>query len=210
MRYLVINTAISVSNVVLIENNKIVSSSSEINSNDLASKIFFMIDEVFQKANIKAKDLNKIFVISGPGSFTGIRIGVTVAKTMAWALNIELIPLSSLELLATTDTDRNNVISIIDARRGYVYAGCYGKDLHQKLPDQYIKLEKLLEKYPPTSDNIYIGYDKFLEIDIIAPSLDFIKIIKKHENDIVTNSHFVNPVYLKLTEAEEKYNQDVC
>lgn len=210
MRYLVINTAISVSNIVLIEDNKVVSSSSEVNSNDLSSKIFFMIDEVFKKVNFSNKDLDKIFVVNGPGSFTGIRIGVTIAKTMAWALNIGLVSLSSLELLATTNIDKNNIISIIDARRGYVYAACYDKDLNQRLPDQYINLEKLLEKYPLISSNTYVSYDKFSEMDVIAPSLDFIKIVKKHENDTAVKSHFVNPVYLKLTEAEEKYNQDVC
>ena len=101
MRYLLINTAVSVSNIVLVENDQIVSKVESVNEKDLSAKIFFMIDQVFRDANCIPEDLDKIFVVNGPGSFTGIRIGLTIAKIMAWSLKIDLIPISCLELLAS-------------------------------------------------------------------------------------------------------------
>lgn len=206
MKYLVINTAISFSSVVLVENNEVISICEEYNSNDLSSKIFFMIDHVFKESNYTPRDINKIFVVNGPGSFTGIRIGLTIAKTMAWALKIDLIPISCLELLATTSTQKNT-IALIDARRGFVYAGGYDIHLGNVIPDQYINISKL-QNLCSKLNVCYISYDSFENIKSEKPIIDYIKIIKKHENDVVLNCHKVNPVYLKMTEAEEKRNDN--
>jgi tRNA threonylcarbamoyladenosine biosynthesis protein TsaB len=72
-------------------------------------------------------DLTKIVVAKGPGSYTGVRIGVTIAKTLAWTLNIPLVGVSSLEILASgTGRYFDGLISpIFDARRGQVYTGLY-------------------------------------------------------------------------------------
>lgn len=202
MRYLFINTAISVSTIALIEDDEVVAICEEYNANDLSSKIFLMIDKVFQEASITPTELNKIFVVNGPGSFTGIRIGLSIAKTMAWALNIDLIPISSLELLATTSNE-NVIISLIDARRNYVYAGVYDSNLEVIMQDKYISIDELTKLYPNTKEK-YVSYDIFDGIKIEKPMIDYIKIIKKHKNDEANSCHKVNPVYLKLTEAEEK------
>lgn len=202
MRYLFINTAVSVSTVAFIENNTILSIYEECNLNDLSEKIFFMIDKVFTESGYTPNDLNKIFVVNGPGSFTGIRIGLAIAKTMAWALHIDLIPISCLELIATTPSE-GFIISMIDARRNYVYAGVYDHSLQEILPDQYISIEKLIKLYPRTKGK-YVSYDTFDSIESEKPKIDYIKIIKKHEHDNTIPCHSVNPTYLKLTEAEEK------
>ena len=206
MRYLLINTAVSVSTVVLIENNQVISIAEEFNSNDLSSKIFFMIDKVFEEGKCAPKDLNKIFVVNGPGSFTGIRIGLAIAKTMAWALQIDLIPVSSLELFATTPVSTDFIASMVDARRNCVYAGIYNQKLESILEDQYVDLDTILKKVKLLGNTTFVSYDKFDELSIINPKIDYIKIIHKHENDMVENCHKINPVYLKLTEAEEKRN----
>lgn len=72
-------------------------------------------------------DLTKIVVAQGPGSYTGVRIGVTIAKTLAWSLNIPLVGVSSLEILAAgTGRYFNGAVSpIFDARRGQVYTGLF-------------------------------------------------------------------------------------
>lgn len=205
MKYLFINTAISVSSVALIEDNKILSIYEENNSNDLSEKIFFMIDKVFADSGNTPENLDKIFVINGPGSFTGIRIGLAIAKTMAWALNIELVPISCLELIATTSS-KTNVVAMIDARRDYVYAGVYDRELQVIMSDRYISLEELLKLYP--EDVTYVSYDTYQNLEIEKPVIDYIKVIKKHEKDEAISSHYVNPVYLKQTEAEEKRKQN--
>ena len=79
------------------------------------------IASCLKESNVKAKDLNKIVVTNGPGSYTGIRIGLTLAKVMAKILNIKLVCLSSLETMCGL----NDLCAIIDARSERVYFAKY-------------------------------------------------------------------------------------
>ena len=90
MNYLFLDTASSRVIIAFIQNNKIIFNVNLKNDNNLSSKLIVLIDENFKKNNLKPTDINKIFVVNGPGSFTGIRCGVTVAKTLAFLLNIEI------------------------------------------------------------------------------------------------------------------------
>ena len=187
MKYLFIDTCSKCLIISTIVNDKIDYFYIDKNNNDTSSKVMRIIKEAVP--NIK--DIDKIFVVNGPGSFTGIRVGVTIAKTIGFCLNIPIIKLSELELLATTSTDKDYNVSLIDARRGYVYAGIFDKDLIPYLKEQHILLSDI--KYP-NSYNIVDNYD----------NVNLIKIIKKHEFDEPINPHDLKPNYLKRTEAEEK------
>lgn len=197
MKYLFLDTSATTTIVAVIINNKIKSIIKENNNQDLSSKLMVIIDKVLKKSKIKPKQIDKIFVTNGPGSFTGIRIGVTVAKTWAYSLNIPVIPLSSLEILAS-DNKKGNRVSLIDARRGYVYAGVYDENLNLIEPNQYILLTTVQEKY----QCLFFSYDKIN--NSIYPEIDILKVVKKHENDKAINPHELNPNYLKITEAEAK------
>ena len=84
------------------------------------------IEAVFKEAGITAKDLTKIVVAEGPGSYTGLRIGVTVAKTLAKSLGIPLVGVSSLDVflpdLASKVKVGEVVVPFFDARRGNIFA----------------------------------------------------------------------------------------
>lgn len=80
------------------------------------------VKDCFQANNIKANDVDKVVVTNGPGSYTGIRIGLTFAKVFTTALNIELVLISSLQAIAG---NRENVLSLIDARSKRAYYGIY-------------------------------------------------------------------------------------
>ena len=198
---LVIDTCNSNLTVALIRDNSILSIYNERIFTDLSTKIFPVMQEVFIKANVEPKDIDTIFVSNGPGSFTGIRIGVTVAKTYAWALNKKIIPFSSLEMMATTIVSEDYIVPVIDARRDYVYAGIYNEHLDNIMKDTYIGIDDLKQGLQGKSYKI-ISYDEFEQLDTINPELNVLKIVEKHKNDSVTNPHSLNPNYLKLTEAE--------
>ena len=187
MKYLFIDTCSNCLIISTIINNKLDYFFIDKNNNDTSSKVM----KVLKEAVCDINTVDKIFVVNGPGSFTGIRVGVTIAKTIGFCLNIPIIKLSELELLATTKTDTKYNVSLIDARRGYVYAGIYDKDLNCYLEDQHILLNDI--KYPD-SYTIIDNYD----------NIDLLKIIKKHEFDEPINPHDLKPNYLKRTEAEEK------
>lgn len=199
MKYLLINSATTNLVVAIINSGKIVYIYDKNDGNDTSSKIMPIIKEAFDVSKIKPKDIDKIFVCNGPGSFTGIRVGLTVAKTMAWSLNIPCFTFSSLELMASGFDD--DVISLIDARRGYVYAGGYDKNLNEIYKDSYVLFDKNL------LSGKYVSYDSF-DFSTVKPKIDILKIVRKHVNDKVINPHMINPNYLKLTEAEEKRLND--
>lgn len=204
MKYLLIDTSLSYALVSIICNNEILALFNDKVDNDMSSRIIPIIEDCLKKSNIELKDINKIFVVNGPGSFTGVRIGVTVSKIISWSLNIDLISLSSLELLATSSTS-SEIIPMINARRGNVFAGGYDKNLNTILPNGLYNLDELIKEHVNAT---YISYDLFEDknINLIKPNLDIIKIIKKHENDKPVNPHALIPNYLKKTEAEENLN----
>ena len=187
MKYLFIDTCSNSLIISTIINNKIDYFFIDKNNNDTSSKVM----KVLKEAVVDINTVDKIFVVNGPGSFTGIRVGVTIAKTIGFCLNIPIIKLSELELLASTNTDTDYNVALIDARRGYVYAGIYDKNLNCYLAEQHILLNDI--KYPDS----YTIIDDYTKIDLL-------KIIKKHEFDEPINPHDLKPNYLKRTEAEEK------
>lgn len=186
----------------LLEDNKLIDKTVCINDNNLSEKLLPSIKELLDKNNIKVNNLNRIYVSVGPGSFTGIRIGLTVAKVMSWSLKIDIIPISSLEAFASTDSDYNYICPMIDARRGYVYASLYDKELNNIIKDQYIKREDFTNLLKDYKYEI-VSYESDNK-----PILNIEKIVAKHVNDKSINPHKINPIYLKLTEAEEKRNDN--
>lgn len=202
MKSLLIDTTTSNIIVSIIEDNNILFEYKETIISDMSSKILPIISNGLNSINLKLKDIDKIFVSNGPGSFTGIRVGVTVAKTIAWALKKEIVPISSLELMATTPTNKKYLVSMIDARRGNVFAGIYDKNLDIIKEDKLMNLNELSKDL--NNEYEFISYDNINLNNIVIPNVDVLKIINKHINDIGINPHNINPNYLKLTEAEEK------
>lgn len=204
MKYLFIDTSTSFINIAIIDKDEIIFNHHEKVEKDMSCKIIPIIEEGFKNCPFELKDIDKIFVVNGPGSFTGVRIGVTVAKTIAWSLKKDVVPISSLEFIATTPTDKEYIVPMIDARRGNVFAGIYNHDLINTLPDQLISYEQLLEKIDENYAQISYDFD-----NMIKPNCDILKVINKHLNDLPVNPHLLNPNYLKLTEAEEKLNDKI-
>ena len=94
------------------------------------------IDFLMAQVGLEAKELDRIAVAQGPGSYTGLRLSATVGKTLAFSLNKELVGLSSLLAIANRVQDKNAyVLPIIDARRGNAYAALY-KNGQQIIADQ--------------------------------------------------------------------------
>lgn len=193
MKYLFIDSATATLVVAIIIDNEIAYIYNKETGKDMSSTIMPVIEEAFKQTSLTPKDIDKIFVSTGPGSFTGIRVGLAVAKTMAWSLNIPIIPISSLEVIASTPNTKNN-IALIDARRGYVFAGVYDNELNVIEEDKHILLSDI------KTDGTYVSYDDF---EGLKPQINLLKVIKKHEQEQGENPHTVNPKYLKLTEAEE-------
>jgi tRNA threonylcarbamoyladenosine biosynthesis protein TsaB len=176
-------------------------------SHDLST---FALDEVrkmFLEAKVEPNEVDKIIVVNGPGSFTGIRIGVTIAKVYAYLLKKEIITISSLEAMNISSNEDKLHVPIINARRGYVYGAIYDGE-RTVLMEQYITLEKLkLILIGQKKDYVFISNDKFDDFGCQEYDPDILKIINTFKDRGSQDPHFVNPMYLKLTEAEENKNK---
>lgn len=183
------------------------------------------IEEAFKRANLTPSDIDAIAIAEGPGSYTGVRIGVTVAKTLAWTLNKPLIGVSSLKALAMNGLFFNGFICpLIDARRNHVYAGVFeAKDgrMTERLEDKHVAIDDLLMELQKLDEPIlFIGTDVALYEDkikevlkqeaVIAPvqfnlprasSLIYAAMQSDKEEDI---HHFV-PEYRRIAEAEANW-----
>lgn len=202
MKMLLIDTSTSNITVSIIENKTILYQYNNYIISDMSSKLLPIIDTGLKQLKIKLNDINKIFVTTGPGSFTGIRVGVTVAKTIAWALKKDIIPISSLELMATTSTNKKFIVPMIDARRGNVFTGVYDTELNCVKEEKLVSMNEFIENL--NNDYEFISYDNLDLDNVIKPNINVLKIINKHIDDKGINPHNINPNYLKLTEAQEK------
>ena len=97
-----------------------------------------MLDDMLGKAGLQPADVGAVAVAAGPGSFTGLRIGMATAKALCLSLDIPLVPVSTLEAMAygLRDMSDDLLIPVMDARRDQVYCGIYAMDAEAGLPTE--------------------------------------------------------------------------
>lgn len=164
------------------------------------------IDEVLKKASIRPDHVNKIMVVTGPGSFTGLRIGVTIAKVFAYLEDIMVIPVSSLKARSLS-LEHDYCMSLIDAHHYHYYMGLYDSSNHEVVLEQYISKEKLVDyihKYHPVIIGDCDG--KIDDIDYFKQELDISLVVRYYQDMEAMNPHLVNPNYLKLPQVLEDRN----
>jgi tRNA threonylcarbamoyladenosine biosynthesis protein TsaB len=117
---------------------------------DHAKRIIVEIDNLLERANVFASQLTGIGVGVGPGSYTGVRVGIATAKALAKGLNVPLVGVSTLAAMAygVLKEDERGVVAM-DARRGFVYTSVFerrGEEVLELSPPQKIELSKLREQ----------------------------------------------------------------
>ena len=204
MRILYIDTSSSYLYTAIVENDELLTEIKEEYGQSLSEVALPRIASMFGNTKLEPKDIDKIIVVNGPGSFTGIRIGLTIAKVYAWGLNIPITTIYSLEAMAISSNENTYHVPMINARRGYVFAAIYNDQFNEVLKPQHIPLTELQDKLKDIDNYEIISNDEFDEIENInSYSPDFLKIVEYFKDKENINPHAVNPEYLKLTEAEE-------
>lgn len=204
MTYFYIDTSSSYLYTGIIKDNLLLGEIKKEFGSQLSKYAVSEISNLFKTTKINPNEIDKIIVVSGPGSFTGIRIGMTFAKIFAWTFNIKITTITSLEAMQVSANSNKVLVPIIDARRGYVYAGVY-KNNKSLLKNQYIKLEDLNEYLSNLNEEyFYITNDsKFNYINCVKYDPNILNIVLNYANKKDINPHLIEPDYLKLTEAEE-------
>lgn len=186
----------------LYNNGKIINERMVYLAKDLSRFTINEVSKMFDEVNIKPSDIKKIIVVNGPGSFTGIRIGITIAKLMAFCLNIPITTITSLEAMKESIVSNKLIVPIINARRNSCYAMIFDND--KVIQDgMYMSLDKLkLILTGLNKEYVFVSNDEF-EFDTISYKPDYLRIIEKYKDKEEISAHLVNPNYMKLTEAEE-------
>jgi tRNA threonylcarbamoyl adenosine modification protein YeaZ len=190
----------------LVKDNKILSYINKCTPNQHSIYTTSYLHQVLDEAKIKPDNVDNIYVVNGPGSFTGIRIGVTIAKTYAYLLKKEIRCVSSLKSLAISNSKINTYyMSLIDAKHDNYYMGLYDNSYNEVVKESFYNKEEILKyiaEYQPyliSNQELTINNYQINKVD-----LDIVKIISYYQETKPINAHLANPNYLKQPQALEK------
>lgn len=226
MTILGIDTSNQSMSLCLADKQQIIGTYMTTNQKNHSTTLMPAIDFLMSENGKKPKELSRIIVAEGPGSYTGLRIGVTTAKTLAWSLNIDLYALSTLALIAAGKTNWDGlIVPLVNARRENVYTAAYRwqeEELITITQDQHISFRKWAETLLETGEKVFfIGLDVPIFNDIIEsfeaenffyetselnnlPQGEaFMRLLNQAR--LVEDVESFNPNYLKKVEAEEKW-----
>ena len=182
-----------------------------------------LIKDMLKNSELELSDIGLIAVARGPGSFTGIRIGVAAAKGLSWASDIPAVGVSTLEAMAFQLAFTDGIIcSVMDARRSEVYNALFemrGGEPVRLCEDRAIPLSELYEemkmsknKYYLVGDGAELCYNYLLNKDVsafIAP--EHLKYQSAYGVALAAGrarcDKDLNPVYLRLSQAERELNE---
>jgi len=176
-----------------------------------AERLHVFIEEIIKEAGITFQDISAIAVSQGPGSYTGLRIGVSAAKGLCFALDIPLIAVDTLQVLASQAKVSNGlIIAMLDARRMEVYSAIFTPNYDNK---RSVQAEIITENsFEDLQETLYfvgdcsekcktvLSKENFIFLDEIkypsAKEMSFLSFEKYKKNDTVDVAYF-EPYYLK-------------
>ena len=217
MRILAVDTSSAICSVALLEDDKLIDEINLDNGKTHSENLMPLVDELITRNSLNVNDIEFIACCVGPGSFTGIRIGVSSIKAIAEILDVKLASVTSLETLAANVVNEETIVSLVDARNNQLYCGIFDKEYNLKeeaLADDINEVithlkdykgititgnggelhKELLEKEIPDV--------KFADVNVqLAKNVGKIGYKKLKENN-VENADTIIPIYLRKSQAE--------
>ena len=225
MRVLAVDTSTMMSSISILEDDKIIADSS-INQEETHSEMLVpLIKRMLDDLKIKANDIDLFAIAKGPGSFTGLRIGMTSLKAMAQALDKPIIGVSTLKGMAYSIMNDGYVLAIIDARGKRYFAGLYKWNNDQlEMHFEEIIEENELEKRIQEIDKITIVGEaisklpnkikEFSNVKLSHPGLNngisrniAVLAKEKYEKGEIDNTFDITPNYLRKSQAEISFGK---
>lgn len=177
-----------------------------------------MAEKLLIENNLKMKDIGAIAVSAGPGSFTGIRIGVSTARALVQALDVPGIQVQTLEVFKLRAKRARNALTvpIFNARRGQVYSAIYDSEQNEIMKPQACMLEDVFAVIDKSAEKAFFygdgvdayekmlaGYDKadksvrYQTADMVAATA-----LKMYRKGLTVDCNALLPLYMRRTEAE--------
>lgn len=213
MNILSFDTSNQALSVALLDNNKLQADFNLTIKKNHSISLMPTIDFLMKQVGWQPSDLDRIVVAQGPGSYTGLRVAVATAKTLAYTLNTDLIGMSSLLSLTLSIDSSDVLVPLIDARRQHAYVGFY-KNKKAIIKDCYASIDDIIEQAKSFENITFVGeIDAFKEsiLDVL-PNAKLLKTLpcaygigKEASGKASANIDTFIPNYLKKVEAEENW-----
>lgn len=225
MKILSVETSSSICSVSILEDNKIIKEISNNDGNTHSVKLMPQIKQIFEETGLTLNDIDLLACDKGPGSFTGIRIGISTVKAFADVINIPTVGISSLLALAYNSNYSGYICSLIDAKNNNVYYGLFDNS-----SNKYVKVgEYLAENINSITEILkicnkpifFVGNGSIVYKDVLKSSLGKNAIFAKdcdcnlssinvgisafyaYSNNLTNNKEYIlSPMYLKKSNAE--------
>lgn len=210
MKIVAIDTSTKQLSVALSDGQQILAEASYVTSLNHATKLMPLLERMMQEVNWLPQDLTRIVIADGPGSYTGLRIGATTAKTLAYTLGIDLVPVSTLELMAASAGLTGRIVAIQDARRGTGFVGFYeegqlvGEEQHTVVAE-FVKTLPEDTKMTGDTDKFVTELEPFTIVSpaFRSPRAGVLALLGATREPVEV--HSFEPRYLRLAEAEAKW-----
>ncbi len=219
MKILAIDTSSEICSTAILEDDVLIDENNLDNGRTHSENLMPLVDELLKRNNININEIGLISCVVGPGSFTGIRIGVSSMKPIAEVLGISLASITSLEVLAknVTINDEEKIVSLIDARNNQVYAGIFDKEYN--LVEDYIAddIMEVIEKIKKYENITFVGNGSVLHKELLISNIKNAKFAEENkqsaknagllgykkylENNLHTADTII-PIYLRKSQAE--------
>ena len=222
---LCIETSTAVCSVALVENGKVIALRESLDGQNHAEKITIFIDEVMKEANVSYRDLDAVATSMGPGSYTGLRIGVSTAKGLCYAMEKPLIAVDTLAAMAYGFKDYKTtrlqdyklestdiLCPMIDARRMEVYSAFFNEQLERISETNAIIIDENSFMEMKQNNHLYLFGDGADKLASLFENDENITVVEKFHcsaaymaeladkafknNDFVDTAYF-EPFYLK-------------
>lgn len=229
MRILGIDTSTMAASVAVIEDNQLVCEYTINTKKTHSQKLMSMIENMLKESDLNINDIDLIGICVGPGSFTGLRIGMATAKAIAHVNNIPIVGVTSLEMLAANmNLCDKKICSILDAQRNQVYTAKFeyiGNRLVQINDTDILEIDKLINEISSSEDDyiligeaVYKYEEKLKDIENIsipspshnvtkASSLCSIALEKYNQGENIESCYTINPMYIRKSQAEVQYDE---
>lgn len=230
MRVLAIDSSSTVASVAIVEEEKIIGEYTINNKITHSQTLLPMIDDMFRVSEIELETIDAIAITSGPGSFTGLRIGSATAKGLGQALSKPLVQVPTLEAMAYNFFDTDKVICpIMDARRNQTYTAAFkldAEELKTLMEGCAVSIEELVAKLNELNEDvIFVGdgipvFKEYIEDNLLkkavfasthlnrqrAGSVGALALRYLAEGKTVTASDF-RPDYFRKSQAEREMEE---
>ena len=218
MKILAVDTSSEICSVAILENDNVIVENSLNDGKTHSENLMTIMENTLEENKIKLSDIDLIACSVGPGSFTGIRIGVSSIKAIAEVLDVPVATVTSLETLAKNVESKGvTIVSLIDAKNDQVYAGIFDDEYNKK--EEYIadSIYTVIERVKEYDNVIFVGNAAIKYKELLDSNFENVVVAdnnlqsassvgkigyKKHKEKDLTSADTIMPMYLRKSQAE--------